>query len=104
MGHVPDHVVDEALSLIQNESELPHPLGPLLKSFISEALQPRLAAAHVLQRCRHNDDQKAALIALISDWMYIVESSKMDFLLAHMALDLVSHKLQCLNTVPRHQQ
>ncbi|KAM5386754.1 hypothetical protein ACJZ2D_000047 [Fusarium nematophilum] len=69
-----DQTVQEVLSLIQNEPGLPHPSGPLLESFVSEALRPQLAAAYILRVCRSSSDQKAELLALVSDWTYIVES------------------------------
>ncbi|KAH7171418.1 hypothetical protein EDB81DRAFT_638357 [Dactylonectria macrodidyma] len=74
METVSDNTVQEALALIQNERALPHPSGPLLECFISEALQPQLAAAYVLHVCRSSGDQKAELFTLVSDWTYIVES------------------------------
>lgn len=76
MDHIPNDIVDEALSLIHKEDGLPHPFGPLLQSFIKNALQPKAAATLILRHYRHADDQKAALLTLASDWTYIVESCK----------------------------
>lgn len=42
--------VNEALSLIET-TELSHPSGALLSSFVTEALDPRSAAEFVLERC-----------------------------------------------------
>jgi hypothetical protein len=69
-----DRDVQEALSLIEN-SKLPHPSGPLLSSFIFEALNPRLAAQYILQTCLSDRTRKADLLSLASDWTYLVESS-----------------------------
>ncbi|KAI5457090.1 hypothetical protein BGZ63DRAFT_395380 [Mariannaea sp. PMI_226] len=74
MEPISDHTVQEALSLIENQPGLPHPSGPLLESFISKALHPPAAAAHVLCCCRSGTDRKAELLALVSDWTFIVES------------------------------
>lgn len=68
--------VNEALSLIES-TELSHPSGALLSSFITEALDPRSAAEFVLAKCprtQHNDDRRANLLSLVDDWTYIVES------------------------------
>ncbi|KAF5643559.1 kinase [Fusarium tjaetaba] len=63
----------EAFSAIENE-DLPHPLGKLLTTFIANALNPSLAATHVLNHCRPGQERKIDLYALISDWTFIVES------------------------------
>ncbi|KAI5854495.1 hypothetical protein GGS23DRAFT_590615 [Durotheca rogersii] len=65
--------VQEALVLIENAG-LSHPSGPLLSSFVTEALSPRLAAQHVLWTCQTSPDREADLLSLVSDWAYIVES------------------------------
>ncbi|KAF5646163.1 kinase [Fusarium sp. NRRL 52700] len=63
----------EAFSVIENE-DLPHPLGKLLRAFIANALNPALAATHVLNHCRPGQQRKTDLYALVSDWTFIVES------------------------------
>ncbi|KAG5745258.1 hypothetical protein H9Q72_012964 [Fusarium xylarioides] len=68
-----DPKCQEAFSIIENEN-LPHPLGKLLSAFIANALSPALAASQVLRHCRLGQQRKADLHALVSDWMFIVES------------------------------
>ena len=69
-----DDAVTEALALIES-ARLPHPSGPLLSSFVSEALNPRLAAQYILKTCRSGHDQQTDLLLLVSDWSYLVEAS-----------------------------
>lgn len=69
-----DDDVKVALSLIES-AKLPHPSGPLLSSFIIEALNPRFAAQYVLQTCRPGHSQQTCLLQIVSDWSYLVESS-----------------------------
>lgn len=70
-----DDMVKQARSLIES-ARLPHPSGPLLDAFITEALDPRLAAQYVLQTCRRpGHEENAELLLLVSDWSYIVGSS-----------------------------
>ncbi|KAK3942859.1 kinase-like domain-containing protein [Diplogelasinospora grovesii] len=57
-----------ALSRIES-SELPYPSDELLKAFVTEAVQPALAARYVIDRLSTSDAQ-----SLVSDWVYIVES------------------------------
>ncbi|ROW01994.1 hypothetical protein VMCG_05522 [Cytospora schulzeri] len=67
--------VNEALSIIES-TELSHPSGALLSSFITEALDPASAAEFVLARCPagyNDDDKRAHLLSLVDDWTYIVE-------------------------------
>ncbi|KAF5018117.1 hypothetical protein F66182_9910 [Fusarium sp. NRRL 66182] len=82
-GHAPpsssidprsSHTIEEALSFIRNKTALPHPLGPLLESFVSQALHPPLAAAHILRACRAGEHLETELLTLVTDWIYIVES------------------------------
>ncbi|KAI2627299.1 hypothetical protein GGS26DRAFT_561306 [Hypomontagnella submonticulosa] len=63
-----DSDVDSTLSLIEN-ARLPHPSGPLLESFISEALNPILAARYVKHRFLLGEAS-----SLVADWSYIIES------------------------------
>ena len=63
--------VDKTLSLIA-ALDLPHPSGALLKSFVTEALHPVVAARYVEHRLSAGDAQ-----SLVSNWIYIVESSKL---------------------------
>ncbi|EMT71508.1 hypothetical protein FOC4_g10010012 [Fusarium odoratissimum] len=69
-----EETVDKALSLIRDEPCLPHPLGKLLSSFITQAVDPPLAAAHVLSYCHSGQHREAELRALVSDWTFIIES------------------------------
>lgn len=50
MAAVPEDVVNEAFSLIE-DAELPHPSEPLLSSFVLDSLNPRLAADFILKTC-----------------------------------------------------
>lgn len=67
--------VNDALSLIQ-ASDLPHPSGALLSSFVNEALDPPAAAEFVLGACHagHGPNTRPELLALVHVWTYIVES------------------------------
>lgn len=65
--------VDSVLSLIADE-KLTHPFGPLLQSFILEALNPRLVARYILERCHRDENRLADLLEIASDWRYIIES------------------------------
>jgi hypothetical protein len=69
-----DNDVKKALSLIES-ARLPHPSGPILSSFIIEALNPRSAAQYVLHTCRPDHNQRICLLQIVSDWTYLVESS-----------------------------
>lgn len=62
--------VQNALSLVDGAG-LPYPSGPLLESFITEALNPVLAARYVKGRLASGEGS-----SLVSDWSYIIESSK----------------------------
>ncbi|KAF5556464.1 kinase [Fusarium phyllophilum] len=73
MNYTADPKCEEAFSVIESE-DLPHPLGKLLSSFITNALNPAIAATHVLNHCRSGQQRKADLHTLISDWTFIVES------------------------------
>ncbi|KAG9496254.1 hypothetical protein J7337_012838 [Fusarium musae] len=74
MEPLSEETVDKALCLIQDEPCLPHPLGKLLSSFITQALHPPVAAAHVLSYCHPGQHREAELRALVSDWTFIIES------------------------------
>lgn len=52
---------------------LPHPAGALLRSFIVEAVNSQVAATYVLSRISSTEEAHR----LVSDWLYIVESSKL---------------------------
>lgn len=65
--------VRSILSVIEN-IRLPHPSGPLLSSFVTEALNPVLAARYVKERLSAEEAP-----SLVSDWTYIVECSKAFF-------------------------
>ncbi|TVY55426.1 hypothetical protein LSUE1_G009591 [Lachnellula suecica] len=73
MASVSGDTVIEALLLIEN-AKLPHPSAPLLASYITEALHPRLAADYVLKLCHAGHHQRTGLLSLVSDWNYLVES------------------------------
>ncbi|PNP74261.1 hypothetical protein FNYG_12310 [Fusarium nygamai] len=73
MNPTTDPKCQEAFSIIENE-DLTYPLGRFLISFIANALNPALAATHVLNHCPPGQHRKADLHALISDWTFIVES------------------------------
>ncbi|EXA35777.1 hypothetical protein FOVG_12926 [Fusarium oxysporum f. sp. pisi HDV247] len=74
MEPLSEETVDKTLSLIRDEPCLPHPLGKLLSSFITQAVDPPLAAAHVLSYCHSGQHREAELRALVSDWTFIIES------------------------------
>jgi hypothetical protein len=76
MEPLSEETVDKALYLIRDEPYLPHPLGKLLSSFITQALHPPVAAAHVLSYCHPGQHREAELRALVSDWTFIIESSE----------------------------
>lgn len=61
--------VRSTLSLIES-TRLPHPSGPLLESFVFEALNPVQAARYVKQRLLLGEAS-----SLVADWSYIVECS-----------------------------
>lgn len=61
--------VQRTLSLIET-IKLPHPSGRLLSSFVTEAVDPALAARYVRDRLSAGDAHST-----VSDWTYIVESS-----------------------------
>lgn len=61
--------VEKTLSLIAS-ARLPHPSGALLSAFITEALNPIIASSYVSDRLQKEDCR-----TLVSDWIYIVESS-----------------------------
>ncbi|KAI1209388.1 uncharacterized protein F4807DRAFT_460604 [Annulohypoxylon truncatum] len=63
-----DDEVKGTLSLIESE-RLPHPSGPLLELFVSEALHPVLAARCVKYRLLAGEAS-----SLVDDWSYIIES------------------------------
>ncbi|KAL7627723.1 hypothetical protein AAE478_001918 [Parahypoxylon ruwenzoriense] len=63
-----DDEVKSTLSLIES-TRLPHPSGPLLESFVSEALNPVLAARYVKHRLLLGEAS-----SLVADWSYIIES------------------------------
>lgn len=65
--------VESTLLLIDN-ARFPHPSGALLSSFVTDALNPALAARYVNDRLRLEDAH-----SLVSDWVYIVESSTSPF-------------------------
>lgn len=69
--------VNDALSLVHS-SDLPHPSGALLSSFINEALNTRAAADYVLKACHagHGPNTRSELLSLVHDWTYIVQSSE----------------------------
>ncbi|KAF5592908.1 kinase [Fusarium pseudocircinatum] len=73
MNSTDDPECQEAFSVIENE-DLPHPLDKLLSAFVANALNPALAATHLLNHRRPGQQRKADLYALISDWKFIVES------------------------------
>jgi hypothetical protein len=59
----------KALSMLEN-LQLPHPCGAILSSYIKEAMNPIIAARYVMNRL--NADEAPTLM---SDWIYILESS-----------------------------
>ncbi|TVY13908.1 hypothetical protein LARI1_G009029 [Lachnellula arida] len=72
-SHFTDDDVKEALSIIGG-ARLPHPSGPLLSSFITQSLNPRLAAQYVLKARRSGHSQQTDLLPIVSDWSYLVEA------------------------------
>ncbi|KAI1810837.1 hypothetical protein GGS20DRAFT_589166 [Poronia punctata] len=66
-----DERVRNTLSDVEN-LEIPHPGGVLLSEFIEQALDPIAAATYVDSRLSDDGNQNA--LALLSDWIYIVES------------------------------
>jgi hypothetical protein len=79
MAAPPDEIRN-ALSLIES-ARLPHPSGLLLASFVQEALNPLVAARYVQKRI-----QGGEIRSLVSDWIYIVESS--EYILPRISLML----------------
>ena len=75
-GRYPQEV-ETALHLI-TDAKLTHPLGPLLYRFVVDALDPRLPARFILQRCQHDQSRQDQLLRIVSDWKYIVESRMFD--------------------------
>lgn len=69
MASITDQV-QSTLALI-NAAKLPHPQGPLLASFILEALNPAVAAQYVSDRFDAGN-----VSDVVADWRYIVESSE----------------------------
>ena len=63
-----------AFDLIE-KSALPHPSGQVLMAFIEDALYPRLAAEHILQKCNAAKNQHAELLQIAARWTDIVKSS-----------------------------
>ncbi|KAI1375836.1 hypothetical protein F4677DRAFT_460122 [Hypoxylon crocopeplum] len=63
-----DGEVKSTLSLIES-TKLPHPSGPLLESFVTEALNPVSAARYVKHRLLLGEAS-----SLVADWSCIVES------------------------------
>lgn len=61
--------VRSTLAVIES-LQLPHPSNLLLSSFVSEALDPLVAARYVKDRLSTDGGR-----SLVSDWVYIVESS-----------------------------
>ncbi|KAK4160268.1 hypothetical protein QBC43DRAFT_303939 [Cladorrhinum sp. PSN259] len=61
--------VEGALSLIE-EADLPHPSGPLLASFIKEALHPVMAARYTKEKLLLGEGS-----SLLANWSYIIESN-----------------------------
>ena len=52
--------------------DLPHPSSALLSAFVSEALQPVVAARYVNNRLSAGEAS-----SLVSDWIYIIESGEL---------------------------
>ncbi|CRG91716.1 hypothetical protein PISL3812_08768 [Talaromyces islandicus] len=65
-----ENAVQETLELIHSVG-LPHPSGPLLESFVTEAVSPVQAALYVSERLRAGECS-----SLLSDWTYIIECTK----------------------------
>ncbi|KAH8697254.1 hypothetical protein BGW36DRAFT_378322 [Talaromyces proteolyticus] len=62
-----NNAVEEALSLIESVG-LPHPQGPLLASFVTEAVSPSQAARYVSDRLFAGESS-----SIVSDWTYLIE-------------------------------
>ncbi|KAK3375653.1 hypothetical protein B0T24DRAFT_205006 [Lasiosphaeria ovina] len=60
--------VKSALSLIEDVG-LPYPSGPLLASFVTEAMNPTIAARYVAAQLAHGDGS-----SLVSNWSHIIDS------------------------------
>ncbi len=94
--------VQDTLSLIEGTG-LPHPSGPLLASFITEAVNPVAAASYVKERLLVDQG-----LSLVANWTYIIESSKcasLSFLLSSIFSFCLSsnyHKSKMVR--PRHRQ
>ena len=61
------------ISLV-DAARLPHPSGALLSTFVTEALNPAAAARYVNDRLQLEGGR-----VLVSDWIYIIESSTSPF-------------------------
>lgn len=75
MASAVDDTVKEAWSLIA-DAKLHYPEGPLLSSFVTNALHPRLAAEYLLKRCHSTSDPASEILELLADWRFIVLSRK----------------------------
>lgn len=64
--------VRDALDRIE-ALNLPHPTGPLLSAFVTQALNPLAAADYVEKRLDATDAD-----TIINDWTFIVESGKLE--------------------------
>ena len=73
--------VETVLAQLENV-DLPHPSGPLLSSFVTEAVDPTSAARYVSTRMLAGETRSA-----VSDWAFIVESS--EFMNTYSALSIV---------------
>lgn len=69
--------VHGALAAIE-AAGLPHPSGPLLRSFVNSALHPQLAARYARRAIDAGEGS-----SLVSDWTYIVESSESQFFMSN---------------------
>lgn len=52
--------------------DLPHPTGPLLSAFVTQALNPLVAADYMEKRLDATD-----VDTIIADWTFVVESGKL---------------------------
>lgn len=62
--------VKDALDRIE-ALNLPHPTGPLLSAFVTQALNPLAAADYLENRLDATDVDK-----IIADWTFIIESGE----------------------------
>lgn len=76
MDPTPDEVAG-TLSLIEG-LKLPHPSGELLSCFVTDALNPLMAARYVKNRVTAGE-----ALALVSNWTFIVEASMACTFTAH---------------------